>query len=168
MRQAKLIPPDQITSKTLLAKDYLMPDQPRATVRNIDGQLVLEDPDALGVARAIAKHHCRALLEADADRIAHFRRRAQVLGHHAGDVVIVLLNVDDPVGGALAEKLVPNHNWQAYRDLGQIPVARGLAGREGIQDALDFFDHNAGDTLRLVATARIAVIVVDYGVAEVF
>ena len=164
-----------------------MPDEyPRATVREIDDPsvspldrvaavlegkeapkvLVLDDPDALAVMRVVAKHNCRGDFEAQADRVAHFTRRIKERGLSPSGVVIVLLRVDDPHGGMLAEALMPGHNWQEYRDRGEIPFARGLAGREGIQEVLDLFDKEAGDKLR--GMPGIAVVVVDHDVAEVF
>lgn len=71
------------------------------------------------------------------------------------------------MGGPLAESLMPDHDWQQYRDLGQVPMARGLAVREGIQNLLDLLDKEAGEKLRAITTG-VAVIVMDFGVAEVF
>lgn len=141
-------------------------DYPRATVREIDGQLVLDDPDALAMIRAVEKHNLRGTLEMNADRVAHFKRRVAELGRLPTEVVIVVLAVDDKFGGALAKILMPGHDWQAYRDRGEVPFARGLAGREGIEEALDTFDKEAAAKLR--ETRDLAVVVVDRGVAEVF
>jgi hypothetical protein len=138
----------------------------KATVREIDGQLVLDDPDALAVVRVAAKRNCRGTLELNNDRVRHFQQRVVDLGRSAADTVIVLLNVNDPNGGALADILMPGHDWQAYRDRGEVPLARGLAVREGIQTALDLLDREAADKLR--ASETVVVVVVDHGVAEVF
>ena len=139
---------------------------PRAVVREVDGQLVLDDPDALAVMRAVGKANCRGTFELNAERVEHFKRRVEERGDPPDGVVIVLLNVDDPYGGALAEILMPGHDWQAYRDRGEVPFARGLAGREGIQDVLEDLDKEAADKLR--GAKGVAVVVVDHGVAEVF
>ncbi len=130
------------------------------------GRIVLDDPLAAAVVRAVEKHYCRMLYNANRDRVAYFRRRALERGLAPSEVVIVLLAVDDHNGAALADVLMPGHDWQAFRDLGKAPVARGLAGREGIQQALEMFDGEAAEKLR--ATNRLAVVVVDRGVAEVF
>jgi len=100
--------------------------------------------------------------------IEHFTKRMTALGQNADTVVIVLLNVDDPNGGALADALMPGHDWQAMRDQGQIPFARGLAGREGIQEALEVIDKDAAKKLRETVLGSKRVVVVDHGVAEVF
>lgn len=60
---------------------------------------------------------------------------------------------------------MPGFDWQKIRDRGEVPFARGLAMREGIRDALGFFDQEAATKLRDMTTV---VVVVDHGVAEVF
>lgn len=141
-------------------------DEIRAVVREVDGQLVLDDPDMLAVARVVDKHNCINTLNMNADRVAHFKQRMVELGATAQEVVIVLLNADDVNGGLLAEALMPRHDWQVYRDRKEVPFARGLAGREGIQAALCIFDEQAATKLREMI--EVAVVVVDHGVAEVF
>lgn len=143
-----------------------MSEQPRAVVREVDGQLVLDDPDAVAVIHAVGKHNCRKTLELNADRVEHFKGRLKERGLSASDAVIVLLNVDDVHGGQLAEVLMPGHNWQEIRDRGEVPFARGLAMRQGIQKALAFFDKDAAEKLQ--AMTEVAVVVVDHGVADVF
>ncbi|MBI2120855.1 MAG: hypothetical protein HYT94_04495 [Parcubacteria group bacterium] len=138
----------------------------RAVVREINGQLVLDDPDALAVLNVVNKHNCRNTLEMNADRVKHFKHRLTELGKTASDTVIVLLNVDDNYGSAIAEVLMPGVNWQKIRDRGEIPFARGLAGKEGIVGVLDTFDKEAAIKLRDME--HVAVVVVDHGVAEVF
>lgn len=143
-----------------------MTDQPQACVREIDGQLVLDDPLAVAFMRAVGKHNCRNTFRLNADRVVHFKRRLTELKMTAAEAVIVLLNVDDPNGGEIATVLMPNHNWQAYRDQGKVPFARGLAMRKGIEETLGFFDKEAADKLRDMT--GVAVVVVDHGVAEIF
>jgi hypothetical protein len=140
--------------------------QPRAVVREVNGQLVLDDPDALAMIRAMGKLNCRGVYDANAERISHFVRRVDELKKKPEEVVIVILNVDDSHGGPLAEMLMPGTDWQPFRDQGQIPFARGLAGREGIQMALEAFDGEAATALRAMNT--LAVVVVDHGVANVY
>jgi hypothetical protein len=141
-------------------------DLPRAVVREIDGRLVLDDPDALAFVRAVEKHNCRGTLDMNADRVAHFKSRLAERGLTPQEAVITLVNVDDPQGAVLAEVLMPSHDWQAYRDRGEVPFARGLASREGVQDFLDVIDEEASAKLRDVT--ELSVVVVDHGVAEIF
>ena len=146
---------------------------PTAIVREVNGQLVLDDPVARSVFRAVAKHNCLNTFSAQADRVIHFARRMGELGRSPRDVVIVLLNVDDQNGKMLANILMPGHDWQAIRDRGEVPFARGLAGREGIQEALAIFDREAAMKLTTMeahspgSLQPIGVVVVDHGVAEV-
>lgn len=145
-----------------------MKDERQATVlRDSGGQLVLNDPVGAEVLIAVRKHNCRALLDTNRDRIEHFKRRIGELGLSSGDVVIVLLNVDDANGAAIADLLMPGHDCQQYRDRGELPVARGLAGRAGIEDALGYFDADAALKLKSKPSC-VAVVVVDHGVAEIF
>lgn len=141
-------------------------DYPRAVVREVDGQLVLDDPDAVAVIQVVAKHNCKSTLKINADRVEHFKNRITELGRTADQVVIVLLNVDDVHGGLLADVLMPGHNWQEYRDRGEVPFARGLAMRDWIQEALGTFDGDAATKLQ--GMTEVAVVVVDHGIAEVF
>ncbi|SRR6266568_779549 len=141
-------------------------DQPRAVAREIDGNLVLDDPDALAFARAVEKQNCRGTLDMNADRVAHFKNRLVERGLTPQEVVITVINVDDPHGAVLAEALMPGHDWQAYRDRGEVPFARGLAGREGVQGFLDAIDEEAATKLRDMTDP--SVVVVDHGVAEIF
>lgn len=52
------------------------------------------------------------ILEVNADRVRHFKKRIAELGRTASDTVIVLINVDDVFGNVIAEKLMPGHDWQ--------------------------------------------------------
>lgn len=137
-----------------------------AIVREVDGQLVLDDPEAVALIRAVSKDNCKNTLKINAARVEHFKRRLAERGMAAKEAVIVLLNVDDVHGGPLADALMPGHNWQEIRNRGEVPFARGLAMREGIQDALSAFDSEAAEKLQKMAD--VAVVVVDHGVAEVF
>lgn len=138
-----------------------------ATIREINGQLVLDDPDALGMIKAVGQANCKETLSTQLDRVQHFVRRIDERGLTTDDVVIGLLNVDDPHGGPLADILMPDYDWQAVRDRGEIPFARGLAHRAGIQGAVDLVDTNVGARLRAIR-GNPAVVVMDHGVVEVF
>ncbi len=137
-----------------------------AVVREVDGELVLDDPVAAEVITVVAKHNCKATLDLNAERVAHFKGRLDELGKTPEKCVIVVLNVDDAHGGPIADLLMPGHNWQAIRDQGEIPFARGLAERNGIEDILYHFDPAAAEKLRNFE--GLAVVVVDHGVAEIF
>lgn len=76
------------------------------------------------------------LLAAYKPRVAHFARRVRALGRDPASVVIVLLEVDDPVGGALAGALMPNHDWAPIRARGERPIAQGLAEKRGVAEVV--------------------------------
>jgi len=102
----------------------------------------------------------------NAEHLERFTRRVQELGRDGSDTVITLLNVDDPKGGILANILMPGHDWQQYRDAGEIPVARGLAGKDGIPEFLEGVGY-ADAAVELSATNALKVVVLDSGVALV-
>jgi hypothetical protein len=151
-------------------------DEPTARVEvGPDGELVLIDPTAEGVIAAvehhnflIAKKNCVRTLEMNSDRIQHFRNRAKELGKTAADVVIVLANVDTQLGEIIADALMPGYNWQEIRNLNQVPFARGLAERGGIQGFLDIADKQAAEKLSSSRFDTVSVVVFDHGVCEVF
>jgi len=138
-----------------------------ARVVNTNNGPTLIDPDAIAVIRAVEKHNCRIDFELNADRVAHFKRRVAERGDSPADIVIVVLDVEDAAGGALADVLMPGYDWASIRARGEKPYARGLAGRDGIAKALDAFDAQAADKLR-TSLDTLRVVVVARGVAEVF
>ncbi len=149
-----------------------MSDEPEARVEIINGQPVLIDPAAEGVIaaveaqnRKIAVQNLRDLVLETKERLDHFVRRIVERGLTWEDAVVTCIQVDDHFGGMLTEALMPGHDWQAYRDRGETPCARGLAGREGIQAILDEYDKliptNAGRWLR--ETRTYALVAVGYG-----
>lgn len=139
-----------------------------ATVREIDGQIVLDDPEALSLVRAVGKVNCVQTLNDQAERVDYFARRMEERCDSPDEVMIVLINVDDTdLNRSLADTLMPGHDWQAYRDRAEIPFARGLCTREGIQIVLDDFDKEAAKQLSQMP-GEVAVVIFDHGVAEVF
>jgi hypothetical protein len=121
------------------------------------------------VIRAVDEHNrhaaCRQFLDARAERVQHFKNRVRERGDDPAEVLIVVLDVDDPFGGALAAALMPAYDWNPIRERGEKPVALGLARREGIQEAIDHFDKTAGATLRSIS--GLAVVAVAHGAVEV-
>jgi len=103
---------------------------------------------------------CFATLALSRDRVKHFVQRFAEKGLKTDEAVIVILNADDVYGGPLAKLLLPNSNWQEIRDRGEVPFARGLVGREGIQQALELFDPIAAEILAN-SKDKIALVVVD-------
>lgn len=145
-------------------------DHVRAVVREIDGQLVLDDPDALEVLTAVAQHNCRATLAVHGARIAHFRHRVRELGRSAETTLIVVINADEPLGEPMAAACGMPEGWaDTYRAQQQVPFARGLVDRAAMQELLDELGISMGkpaETLR--ATKGLPVLVLDHGVIAIF
>jgi hypothetical protein len=139
---------------------------PRAFVDEIDGELVLHDPDAVAIIKAVAKNNCINTRNLNADRIEHFKQRITERNLTSAQVVIIIINVDDVNGGPIADVIMPDTDWQEIRDRGEVPFARGLVMRDGIQKMLKLFDGTAAHKLQ--DTKGTAVVVIDHGVAEIF
>ncbi len=136
-------------------------------IENINGEIVLIDPEAVSVIKAVEKSNCINTFHLNIDRIVHFRNRINERHLTNNDVVIVIINVDAPFGLDIANALMPNFNWQDIRDRGEIPFARGLALREYMQKVLDIIDKEAALKLKENLTETM-VVIVDHGVAEVY
>jgi hypothetical protein len=67
--------------------------------------------------------------------LARFRDRIVQKGT-AEEEFIVCINMNDPEWSLLGETLMPGHDWQSYRERGEIPVARGIVKAEGIAELL--------------------------------
>ena len=128
---------------------------------------VIPDPDQTTDSEYLARTQtAMELFRGNIERLEHFKRRVDELGLSGNDAVITLINVDDPNGSILANVLMPEHDWQRYRDAGEIPVARGLAKKDGVHGFLMAAGYNnAAD--ELASTSDIRVVVLDAGVALV-
>lgn len=133
-----------------------------------DGRPVGPEVDALTGVQRDAIMACGDFLRANIERIDHFKRRVAELGRSGKDTIITLIDVDDPTGhGKLfADMLMPDHNWQQFRDKGETPVARGLANKDGFPDILSElgFDEAAR---ALITTEDLQVMVVHAGAIQI-
>lgn len=117
-------------------------------------------------ARQLLRAKCFLTIEAQRDRVEHFIRRIGERGATGKDFVVLVINVDDETGGQWATDLMPGENWQPIRDRGEIPVARGLGGRDSVQAALaQECPEAAGE---LLGIPGIAIIVIDHGTITAF
>lgn len=130
-----------------------------------NGELILIDPMACAVAKAVAKHNCKNTFDAHADRVIHFFNRVVELGLNSQNTVIVIANVDDPLGSILADVLMPGFNWNEIRQRGEIPFARGLAVRDGV---IEFVKKVDPEIVIDDNPEQVQVIVVDHGTCEIF
>jgi hypothetical protein len=121
----------------------------------------------LAIRSVFEKANCKNTLMQHIDRVKYFEKRIEEKGLNPADVIITLLNVDDPQGKVIADILMPGYDWQAIRDTGAVPYARGLAGREGIQSLLDEIDPEEAEILREAGPVP-TVIVMDHGVVKIF
>ncbi|MCL1840019.1 hypothetical protein FWF89_03470 [Candidatus Saccharibacteria bacterium] len=138
-----------------------------AYVEEVDGEIVLHDPQAMALFRAFAKDQCRRkIIEFQSDRIDHFKNRAATLGQGPKAVVIGIFNVDDEYGGLIANQLMPGFNWQEIRDKGETPYARGLVDYGWIADVLEKLDKESHQAL--IDSKELCVVVVDDTIALVF
>lgn len=129
--------------------------------------VVIPDPEAVITEDELAR--CQSAMDffsGNAEHIKRFKQKAEELGRSGQDTVITLINVDDPCGAILADVLMPGHDWQRYRDAGEIPVARGLAGKDGIPDFLEEAGYPSAAS-DLLHTDDLMVVVLDAGIALV-
>ena len=138
----------------------------QAYVTVIDGKIVLVDPVDYAVIQVINKSNCENTYLDQMDRIQHFKNRITEKKLDPETVVITVINVDSLYGAEIAEALMPGHDWQQYRDKGEVPFARGLAMKEGMVERIAFFDKEAAEKIK--QTIEIPVIVMDYNVVEIF
>ena len=137
-----------------------------ARVIIVDGQTILEDPEALALMAAMNKINCKITFDLNSDRIGHFVKRMEELGRTPKDAVIGFISVDDEHGRVYADILMPEYNWQEIRDEGKKPFARGLIVRDSMENSLMAFDRQAAEKLK--KAKGIPVVVIDYGVAEIY
>ena len=76
-----------------------------------------------------------ALFEANHARLSELALRALSRGHAARDFLVVCIEVDS-TWRTIVDDLMPRHDWQAVRDRGEKPIARGTVMREGLADLL--------------------------------
>lgn len=146
-----------------------------ATVETINGQLVLNDADALAVIKAVERFNglnlCKSIFDGAQERIEHFKSRAKIRGLSSDAIVIIIASVDDPHGGPLTEQLMPGNEslWNEIRAKGESPYSRGLATRQGIQSYLELFEPDAAAKLmNHAATAEPLVVVIAGGTADIY
>jgi len=79
------------------------------------------------------------LFQPNRDRLEHMAFKATKKGLKPDQFVTVAIDVDDPSWTEVVQTLMPNAteaDWQAFRDRGEKPVARGTAMADGLVDYL--------------------------------
>lgn len=130
-------------------------------------ELTLRSESAAAVLKIISKVNCDVTYRQDPKRIEYFKGRLVERGLPVDDWLVIVANVDDPHGEAIAHCLMPDYDWEPYRKLGQTPYARGLAGRKWVEEVLEIFDTEAAEKLKNIKSV-VPVVVVDFGVAEIY
>jgi hypothetical protein len=67
----------------------------------------------------------QALFEQNEKRLKEMAHRALARGLKPYEFLIVCIDVDDPGWKNLVDALMPDADWQQFRDRGEKPVARG-------------------------------------------
>jgi hypothetical protein len=133
---------------------------------NSTAHLVLIDHDALAMIEGADRAACLHTAMLHYKRIQHFASRITERGQTGADVIITVLNGDDPVGARVARLLMPP-NWEApLRAKGMTPFARGLALRTGMQEVLE--DRAPETAATMKAIEGIVVLVADHCTINVF
>jgi hypothetical protein len=141
-------------------------EHPTATVRESSVRNESEDSEEPAFFRAMGKLNCCDTFRENLNWICYIRWYMSVLDYSPSTKVILLANVDDLHGAGIAGFILPGYPWQEIRDRGQVPFARELARRDFMLEALEVFDQEAA--AKLARTIGTAVVVIDYGVAEIF
>jgi hypothetical protein len=76
------------------------------------------------------------LFHQNKDRLEHMAFRATKKGMAREEFLTIAIDVDDPYWSDLVENLMPGQDFQAIRDRGEKPVARGTVYTDVIIDYL--------------------------------
>lgn len=137
-------------------------------VTEINDELVLVDPQACAIIEAINRGNCKKTYDLNLDRINHFKQRFIDRQDSPEDVCIVVINVDDSYGKEISDILMPNVNWQEYRDRNEVPFARGLASKPFVVAYIDECIMNSNAAKMLNDMQTLAVVVIDWQNVEIF
>ncbi|MEI6649818.1 MAG: hypothetical protein WCL23_00090 [Candidatus Moraniibacteriota bacterium] len=108
------------------------------------------------------------MIESCIDRLQHFAYRAKTVhGLTNKDVVVVCIKVDTKWRD-LVDVLMPNADWQQFRDMGQEPVARGTAYFPICEDLAKELPDIAEALLEKPEDGRFKCIVLDGGGCTVY
>lgn len=145
----------------------------RVVVRD-DGSLVLEDPQAEGVLRAVQNHNhslavseCERYFRLHEERLQAFASRVLLRESQDRDVV-VCISADDPKDALMLDVAMPGHDWDEYRKRGEVPFGRGILPRDAVLSmCAQLFDEREFSELRKPLRERCQVLIVACGVVVV-
>lgn len=112
--------------------------------------------------------HCFNILQVYKNRVLHYINRARELGLDPEQTMITILCVDDPYGGPIAKRFMPNNDdqWNAMRAQGLVPYAVGVTERQGVAEVLAAISQRAADDFD--RHLSLPIVVVDACTAAVF
>ena len=106
-----------------------------------------------------------ALFQDNRVRFEQLAYRAHAKGLRLDEFVVILIDVDDSYWNPVVEEFMPGQNWQAFRDRGEKPMARGTV----LADFSDFICTvcpDVADALRSeLPEGEVRVIIMSYGVS---
>lgn len=137
-------------------------------VTKINDELVLVDQQACEIIKVINRENCRKTYDLNLDRINHFKQRFIDRQDNPEDVCVVIINVDDCYGKEISDILMPNVNWQEFRDRDEVPFARGLASKPFVIAYIDEYIMNSNAAKMLNDMQTLAVVVIDSQNVEIF
>lgn len=115
------------------------------------------------------KEHLRhRFYEVNQPRLQEFVSRLRERGDAPSDVCATCIDVDDPSWTELVDVFMPGHDWNQYRVRGERPVARGLAGREGIENVMKVLVPDLGQKMATLPRDQVIICVFAAGGASVY
>ncbi len=133
-----------------------------------DGPIIPDPETAATEEHKLRTEAAMTLFRGNADRVQHFMRRAKELGRSGNDTVVTLIDVRDPLGSSLADRMMPRgYDWQQHqREPHEIPIMCGLAAKPALPQFLhDRGCHDVAEQLR--DSDELQVVVLHAGVAVV-
>lgn len=110
-----------------------------------------------------------ALWRLNRERLAELAWRAlHVKKMKPEDFLIVCIDVDDPAWTDLVDALMPEHDWDAYRQRGEAPVARGSVERASVGEYLSRVIPGIAGRLRNPDEGEIQVVVLAAGGGSIY
>ncbi len=143
----------------------MIPQDAREVYCDADGEPIAYCPkDGLGVTDL----HRVQFYEMNKDRLAQMAVRAKQkdsLDPDGAPWGVVCIDVDDPVWSWLVDLLMPGHDWQAFRNRNEKPVARGVVPIGLLRDAVaECYPASSGE----FRTDQVNIVVCAAGGASVF
>lgn len=76
----------------------------------------------------------KMLHDVNRTRLEQLAARALSRGYRLADILIVCIDVDDPVWRPLVDEIMPGHDWERVRRTEGSSIARGSVMRKGVAE----------------------------------